>query len=46
MQVAQRLLRDHKKPLDVVAVEVGFQSRTTLFRHMKSALGVAPSQLR
>lgn len=46
MQVAQRLLRDRKHPLEVIAAEVGFQSRTTLFRQMKSALGAAPSRFR
>jgi AraC-like DNA-binding protein len=46
IQVAQRLLRDRKKSLEEVAAEVGFQTRTTLFRHMKSALGAAPSHFR
>jgi AraC family transcriptional regulator len=46
MQVAQRLLLDRERPLEVIAAELGFQSRTTLFRHMKSALGAAPSHFR
>jgi AraC family transcriptional regulator len=46
MQVAQRLLRGGKQPLEVIAAELGFQSRTTLFRQMKSALGAAPSRFR
>jgi AraC family transcriptional regulator len=46
MQVAQRLLRDRRQPLEVIAAELGFQSRTTLFRHMKSTLGAPPSRFR
>jgi AraC family transcriptional regulator len=46
MQVAQRLLHDRERPVEAVAAELGFQSRTTLFRHMKSTLGAAPSHFR
>jgi methylphosphotriester-DNA--protein-cysteine methyltransferase len=43
---AEGLLGTRDLPLDEVASLVGFQSRTTLFRHMKRALGAAPSELR
>jgi AraC family transcriptional regulator len=46
LQVAERLLRDSRYSLDEVALRVGFQSRTTLFRQMKRSRGVAPTAMR
>jgi AraC family transcriptional regulator len=46
VQAAVRLLRNSETPVDDVAALVGFQSRSTLFRHMKRARGVAPSDIR
>jgi AraC family transcriptional regulator len=46
VQVAHRLLQTSDLPLDEIAAQVGFQSRSTLFRQMRRALGAAPAQLR
>jgi AraC family transcriptional regulator len=46
LQVAERLLRGSKHSLDEVALRVGFQSRTTLFRQMKRSRGVSPTEMR
>jgi AraC family transcriptional regulator len=43
---AERLLRDTKMRVDEVAARVGFENRTTLFRHMRRVRGVAPSAVR
>ncbi len=43
---AERLLRDTEVCVDEVAARVGFESRTTLYRHLKRMRGVAPSALR
>lgn len=46
VRAAERLLRESDMPVDEVAARVGFESRTSLFRHMKRLRGVAPSALR
>lgn len=46
VRAAQRLLRETEIPVEEVAALVGFESRTSLFRHIKRVHGVAPSALR
>ena len=46
LSAAERLLRDTKMRVDEVAARVGFENRTTLFRHMRRVRGVAPSEVR
>lgn len=46
VRVAERLLRDTEMPVDEVAALVGFENRSTFFRHMRRVRGVAPSALR
>lgn len=46
VRAAERLLRGSEVTVDEVALRVGFESRTSLFRHMKRVRGVAPSALR
>ncbi|MEP7242796.1 MAG: AraC family transcriptional regulator [Gammaproteobacteria bacterium] len=46
VQAAERMLRSSSSQVDEVAANVGFQSRTTLFRQMMSARGLAPSTIR
>ncbi|MBV8782848.1 MAG: helix-turn-helix transcriptional regulator [Gammaproteobacteria bacterium] len=46
VRVAERLLRSGSISVDQAAARVGFESRTTLFRHMKRVRGCAPSTLR
>jgi AraC family transcriptional regulator len=46
LQVAERLLRDSDAAIDAVAEMVGFQCRSTLFRHIKQLRGLAPSMTR
>src|SRR5438034_4024 len=46
LSAAERLLRDTRMRVDEVAARVGFQNRTTLFRHMRRVRGVAPSEVR
>lgn len=46
VRAARRLLQDTDVPVDEVAARVGFESRTSLFRHVKRVHGVAPSALR
>lgn len=43
---AQRLIRRSRRTMTEIAVDVGFGSRTSLFRHLKAFGGVAPSELR
>lgn len=43
---AERLLRETEVTVDEIALRVGFESRTSLFRHIKRVRGVAPSALR
>jgi AraC family transcriptional regulator len=44
--VAERLLRNSSAQIDEVAANVGFRSRTTLFRHMRQFRGQSPSTIR
>lgn len=46
VQAAVRLLRTSSAIVEEVAARVGFQNRTTLFRHMKRSRGIAPSDIR
>lgn len=46
VRVAGRLLRRAEVSVDQAAAHVGFESRTTLFRHMKRIHARAPSALR
>ena len=46
VRAAERLLRDSGMTVDDIALRVGFESRTTLFRHIKRLRGVSPSALR
>jgi AraC family transcriptional regulator len=46
LQMAERLLRNSSTQVDEVAANVGFQSRTTLFRQMRNFRGLAPSTIR
>jgi AraC family transcriptional regulator len=46
LRAAERLLRDTQMRVDEVAARVGFECRSTLFRHMRRVRGVAPSALR
>ena len=43
---AERLLRNARNSVGEVAAAVGFQTRSTLFRHMKRARATPPSMLR
>lgn len=45
VRIAERLLRSGSVSVDQAAARVGFESRTTLFRHMKRVRGCAPSTL-
>jgi len=46
VRAAERLLRSTDVGVDEIALRVGFESRTSLFRHIKRLHGVAPSALR
>lgn len=46
VQVAERLLRNSSAQIDEVAANVGFRSRTTLFRQMRQFRGLSPSTIR
>jgi len=46
VRAAERLLRLTDTPIDEVAARVGFESRTSLFRHIRRVRGVSPSSLR
>ena len=46
VRAAERLLRSTDVSVDEIALRVGFESRTSLFRHIKRLHGVAPSALR
>ncbi len=46
IQAAERLLQSSATQVDEVAANVGFQSRTTLFRQMRHLRGLAPSTIR
>lgn len=46
VRAAERLLTNSDVRVDEIAARVGFESRTSLFRHMKRLRGLAPSALR
>ncbi len=46
LRAAERLLGDTTMRVDEVAARVGFESRSTLFRHMRRVRGLAPSEVR
>lgn len=46
LQAAERLLRNSSAQIDEVAANVGFRSRTTLFRQMRQFRGLSPSTIR
>jgi AraC-like DNA-binding protein len=46
VRAAERLLRQSDLPVEAVALQVGFESRSSLYRHMKRVSGSTPSAWR
>lgn len=45
-RAAVRLLADSSLPAEAIAARVGFESRSTLYRHLKRVCGASPSSVR